>query len=46
MKRILLKHWFWYVVENYGKTIYTYAVCESEEKANETLDFIIENYES
>lgn len=45
MKRIIYRYWFYYVVQSYWKTIYTYAVCETEAEANKILDFILSNYD-
>jgi hypothetical protein len=37
---IIEKYWFFYVCQKYKNTIYTYAVCETEEKAQEILSLI------
>ncbi len=44
MKYIIFKKWFYYVVQKWGTIIYTYAVCDTEEKAKEILEFIEKQY--
>ncbi len=37
---IVYKFWFYYVCQEYKNSIYTYAVCNTEEKAQEILKLI------
>lgn len=44
MPKIIFKYWFYYVVSWYWATIYTYAVLDTKEEAEITLEFIEKNY--